>query len=427
MTFSKDGLSARAHWAADQPISLLMHKALAQPQLVSLAAGFVDQASLPAEATRSAALSVLSDPIAARAALQYGSNQGDDTLRQQVLTRLLAADAADPRGPSRRPDPTLDQVVLTAGSNQLLYLIADALLDPGDIVLCDAPTYFVFTGIVRNMGARCIGIATDDHGMRIDALEAELERHARRGELDRIKAIYVMSYFDNPRAMSLDFQRRASLVSLAKRYSRSQPLYVIEDAAYRELHFGEGDQVSLHAYDASGEHVAYAGTFSKSFSPGLRVGYGVLPRALAAAVLDIKGNFDFGSPHWNQRVISEAMRLGLYEPHVALLRSLYARKAAVMVEALDEHVGRAGLCRYTRPEGGLYVWLEVLTGVDTGVNGPLFERAIEEGVLYVPGAYCFSEDADSASGFMRLSFGVQSEERIADGIAKLARALRSCA
>jgi 2-aminoadipate transaminase len=425
MTQARAGLSARANLAGDQPIGELMNRALAQPELISLAAGFVDQPSLPVEATQSAALAVLADPERARVALQYGTTAGDPGLRRQVLERVRAQDRQDPQAPSQAPAPELERVVLAAGSNQILYLLAEALLDPGDIVLCEAPTYFVFAGIVRGRGARAIGVTCDASGMDIGALEAQLEQHARRGELARVKAIYVMSYFDNPRSISLARERRGALVALAKRYSQHQTLYVIEDAAYRELRFAGADCASLYAHDSSGETVVYAGTFSKSFSPGVRVGFGIMPAALSDAVLKLKVNLDFGSPHLNQHIVSQALRLGLYEPHVALLRSLYARKLASMLAALDHELGEPGLCRYTRPEGGLYVWVEVLSGVDTGLHGPLFERALEEGVLYVPGGYCFPEPTETSHAFMRLSFGVQSEQRIPDGIAKLARALRS--
>src|SRR6185312_15844408 len=149
--------SQRAAWAAGQPISRLMHMALANPRLVSLAAGFVDQATLPVEATRQALEHVLRDPTYARASLQYGSTPGDTRLRELVLERLRSADGR----PAAERDIAVDQVILTAGSNQLLNLVADAILDPGDIVLCAAPTYFVFLGILGNLGARAIGIASD--------------------------------------------------------------------------------------------------------------------------------------------------------------------------------------------------------------------------------------------------------------------------
>ncbi len=418
MAGKNTGFSQRSAWAADQPIGFLMQKALEHPQLVSLAAGFVDQASLPVEAARSAALSVLEDPALARAALQYGTTAGDPVLRTQILERLRGLD-----GPAA-PGAKLDQVLLTAGSNQVLWLLADALLNPGDVVLCDAPTYFVFMGIVRNMGARAVGIASDVHGMRPEALEAELEAFAARGELDRVKAIYVVSYFDNPRSVSLSAARRAQVCELAKRYSRQRTLYVIEDAAYRELRFRGADEKSVRSYDREGTHVIYAGTFSKSFSPGVRVGYGVLPESLVTPLLELKGNLDFGSPHFNQRMISKVMERGLYGPHVQTLCDVYERKQRAMLHALDAELGTPGLARYLRPDGGLYVWVELLGGVDTGSRSKLFANAIEEGVLYVPGEYCFTDLTSAPRSFMRLSFGVQSEPRIAEGVQRLACAIK---
>lgn len=418
------GISARAERAAHLPIGALMKRALAQPELVSLAAGFVDQQSLPVEAARSAAAASLAQLEPARAALQYGTTAGDATLRAQVLERVLAQDAAARQlpGPASAPGrarPELEHVVLTAGSNQLLYLLAETLLDPGDIVLCDAPTYFVFMGIVRTAGARAIGIASDAAGMRMDALRAELERLADVGELARVKAIYVMSYFDNPRSMSLSAARRPELCELAAAYAREHPIYVIEDAAYRELRYAGADEASVHSHDRA-QCVVYAGTFSKSFSPGIRVGFGILPPQLVAPLLSLKDNLDFGSPHWNQRVVSEALRLGLYEPQVAELRARYAHKRDALLDALATHL--PGAVRVTRPDGGLYVWAELTESIDTGPTGSLFDLALEEGVMYVPGAYFFP-DAAAPRNLMRLSFGVQSGERIDLGIQRLARAL----
>jgi len=429
------GLSQRALRGADSPISGLMQRALEQPGLISLAAGFVDQATLPVEATRTAASAALADPELARAALQYGSTAGSARLRKQLLDHVCGQDAAVNErahmvaGAADLADlasaqPHLDQVVLTAGSNQVLRLTAEALLDPGDYVLCDAPTYFVFTGLVRSFGARCIGIASDAHGMRLDALEAELAALAQAGQLERVKAIYLMSYFDNPRGVSLAADRRAALVALADRYSRSQRIYILEDAAYRELRYdGAGaGELSLLAQDTC-ESVIYAGTFSKTFAPGLRVGFGIFPRALVPAIVGLKGHEDFGSPHLNQCILSQVFSRGLYEPHVAALRGLYARKAASMSSAIDRELMPLGLCRYERPTGGMYVWLECDPRIETGPGSALFERACELGVLYVPGEYCYPEGTQLRS-CMRLSFGVQSEERIEAGIAKLGQALR---
>lgn len=422
---ARASLSARSSWAATAPIASLMQQALDNPGLISLAAGFVDAESLPSDASHSAAASLLSSPALARAALQYGSVCGDTPLRELLLQRLLAHDAADAAAPCAPNPASLDQVVLTAGSNQLLALVADALLDPGDCVVCDAPSYFVFTGLVESVGARCLGVAADADGMRIDALERLLETHAAEGTLERIKAIYTVSYYDNPRGVSLARSRRAALVALAERYSRTHRIYVIEDAAYRELRFSGEDQASVRAYDTRGETVIYAGTFSKTFSPGLRVGYGVLPKSIAPAVSALKGNIDFGSPYLNQCLLAEALKLGLYEPHVAGLRALYAQKAECMLAALDEHIAPLGVCSYERPRGGLYIWLTLPPNIETGPHSQLYARAREAGVLYVAGEYCYPSGPERQKNAMRLSFGVQSASRIELGIQKLAAAIRS--
>ena len=181
------GLSRRAHWAgSDKLISRLMAEALAGPELVSLAAGFVDQATLPVEATQEALAALWSSPLA-RAALQYGTTIGYVPLREAIVARMAAADGST----GVRQAPSLDQVVITAGSNQLLHLVADTLLDPGDIVLCAAPSYFVFMATLANVGARTVGVEIDSDGMIPEALEQNWPRRKAAGELARVKAIYV--------------------------------------------------------------------------------------------------------------------------------------------------------------------------------------------------------------------------------------------
>ncbi len=191
-----------------------MHHALAHPEVISLAAGFVDQQSLPVEVTLAAAQSLLGEPLRGRAALQYGTTAGYAPLREQVLHRLLEADGSSPA----EANVSLDQVVLTAGSNELLHLLADTLLDPGDIVICAAPSYFVFLGMAAGLGVRTIGVEMDEDGIIPEAVEDQLARLERAGELPRVKAIYVVSYFDNPSSITLAKERRGPLVEVAQRW-----------------------------------------------------------------------------------------------------------------------------------------------------------------------------------------------------------------
>ncbi len=397
-----------------------MRLALAQPELISLAAGFVDQASLPLDSTRQAMEAVLSDLDRGRAALQYGTTTGHLPLREAVLARLLASD-----GHSTGHRPTVDQVLLTAGSNQLLHLVGEVLLDPGDIVLCSAPTYFVFLGMLDSLGARSVGVAIDEQGMIPEALGEELDRRRQAGELSRVKAIYVTSYYENPSTVNLSLERRGALVDVARRYSRETPIYVIDDAAYRELRYAGPDLPSLRSFDETGETVIVAETFSKSFSPGVRVGWGVLPPALVGPVTSLKGNIDFGSPNLNQHLMSAVLERSLFQPHVELLRDSYRTKLEAMLRAMDDFLAHIPGLSWMRPTGGLYVWLQLPEGLMAGPGGTLIEHALAEGVLYVPGEYCYPAEGEPCrQNRIRLSFGVQTPANIRLGIEALGRAIR---
>ena len=411
-------LSLRASQAVGQPISDLMSRALANPKLISLAAGFVDQHTLPVEPTRAALEAIWADPVESRAALQYGTTPGFLPLREAISHYYAEADGSDVLPPSP------EQIVVTAGSNQLLHLVAESILDPGDIVLCASPSYFVFLGTVSNLGARSFGVAVDDEGMIPQALEAALEEIEAAGELPRVKAIYLVTYFDNPRGVSTSLERRAEIVRIAQRWSRENRIYVIDDAAYRELRYEGPDEPSTRAVDPTGETVVVAGTFSKSFSPGIRVGWGVLPPQLVAPVCNQKGNIDFGSPNFGQHLMAAVLRENLYTPHVESLRVSYRRKRDAMLAAAAEHLGPLAGVRWTVPAGGLYVWLELPPSIDAGPQGRLFDVAIRHGVLYVPGGYCYPLRGEAVGvNTIRLSFGVQTEERIAAGVALLAEAI----
>lgn len=409
--------SRRATLAEGQPISELMSRALDNPSLISLAAGFVDQQALPVEVVREVMADLLGNDIEARAMLQYGATPGLPALRRFILDQCTST--------ANAPE-TLDRVVITAGSNQLLHLVAESLLDPGDIVLCAAPTYLVFLGTVANLGARTWSVETDDLGMIPDALEATLQQFAESGDLPRVKAIYLVPYFDNPSGITMPAERVQRIVEIAKQWSHKTRIHVIADEAYRELRYSGDDVPSASEFDDDGETVIVAGTFSKSFSPGVRIGWGILPEHLVGPVCAQKGNIDFGSPNFNQHLMAEVLRRGLFRQHVEKLRNSYRPKLDAMLDAADEYLSPLEGVTWLRPTGGLYVWATLPSQIDTGPAGELFDRSMAEGMLYVPGQYCFpNEGQRPAKNTMRLSFGVQSCERIREGIAALARAIQA--
>lgn len=415
-TVPSPALSASHRGAAApiQPISRLMAEALAHPELISLAAGFVDSATLPTAAVAEAVARLMAEPAAARSALQYGENTGDATLRRLIAERYLGEAAAESSA----------SMVLSAGSNQLLHLIAECLLDPGDIVLCAAPTYFVFLGAIRDIGARSYGIATDAEGICPDALEEALEQLAASGQLSRVKMLYLVPYFDNPAGTNMPAERRLAILEVLERWRPRVGMALLVDNAYRDLRFeGVADVPSLTALGAAPEWTIETGTFSKNFSPGLRVGWGVLPEPLYAAVCRRKAIIDFGSTHFSQCVIREVLADGALDAQLQTLRRVYGEKATAMVRACHRDFGPESGVRFESPGGGLYVWLRFPETIATGPDSALWQAAVRRGVLYVPGELCFADEGTAVQRHtLRLSFGVQTPEKIDEGVRLLAEA-----
>ena len=415
--------SRRRQWAADGVVGFMMKQAVDHPECISLAAGLVDPQTLPLEAARLASERMLSNKSLGRAALQYGTTEGSRRLRDLLLEYLAGLEGVG----SDQLGVTSDQLVLTTGSQQLLSILCETLLDPGDICLVANPTYYVLLGVVAGLGARAVPVESDDEGMKPESLEEILEALRDCGELSRVKLVYVVSDYDNPRSVSLATDRRERLVEIVNRNSTQQQIFILEDAAYRELYYDDSPRPSLWSFDGTRQSVVLVQTFSKCFSPGLRVGFGVLPRDLVGPVTDLKGNEDFGSASFNQYLLATAIEEGLFDSHVQRLRATYAAKRDRLAAAVTEHLGDVPGVRWLVPCGGLYIWMTLPAGIDAGWGGSLFERAVyQEQVMYLPGDLCHAggEDVRPRNG-LRLSFGVETPERLELGLARLARAIRA--
>ena len=414
--------SQRSRWAKDQAISFLMQQAVENRDVISLAAGLVDEASLPVSECRAALSGLFGDDARAQQALQYGTTGGADVLREQLRHHLARLE----RCSVEQLNLDVKQLVLTTGSQQLLSLVADALFDPGDICLVAAPTYFVFLGVLNGVGARTIPIETDERGINPQALDAELARLAAAGELPRVKLIYIVSEYENPSGVSLATERRREVVALAQKWSRDHRLFVLDDAAYRELRYDGEQRPSLWSFDESRETVILAQTFSKSFSPGVRVGMGVLPKSLVGPVCDLKGNDDFGSANLNQHLLATVLASGRYESHVQEVCTAYRLKRDALLAALDYEFAGSPDVNWLRPEGGLYVWLTLPEQIETGFSSRLFQLATKtHRVMYVPGELCYPAGSVAVrKNQMRLSYGVQDAAGITEGIKRLAAAVR---
>ncbi|MGA2279476.1 MAG: PLP-dependent aminotransferase family protein [Verrucomicrobiota bacterium] len=454
-------LSKIGQRTTEPPISWLMHAALSRPKLISLAAGFTDSASLPVAEARAALNQVLRSPKTGRPALQYGITAGDTTLRQLTAAHLRKLDLGGT--PCRRPQNqgrrhavpperySPKRLLITGGSQQLLYLTAEALCNEGDIVLVEDPTYFVFLGILQSRGLRARAVRLGRDGLDLAHLERVLQSLKRSGELHRVKLFYLVSYFQNPTGVTTSFQKKCGLLKLLKKFERAagHPIYLLEDAAYRELRFDPvagvcdrrtsdemansrrsqtaatsyGERSAL-AVPGAAERVIYAGTFSKPFATGVRVGYGILPEPLFTAVKHIKGNHDFGTSNLLQHLVARTLASGIYGRHVAQLQKRYAHKARVMKLAIKKHFPPA--VGWWEPEGGLYFWARLPRNVSTGLKSKVFSTALKNDVLYVPGEICYAADPSrrKPNHEMRISFGSASEADIREGIKRLGKVLR---
>lgn len=417
-----DPLSALGRRTEPPPISWLMATSLAQPDLISLAAGFTDNETLPVDETRALLGGLLRSRAAGRAALQYGTTAGDSKLRSLTAGRVQALDGS--RG---RETYSPARTLLTSGSQQMLYMLSEALCDAGDIVLVEDPTYFVFLGILQSHGVEARGVRLRRDGIDIAHLRQVLQRLKQAGSLPRLKLLYIVSYHQNPTSTTTCFEKKAAALELLRHYERAagHPIYLVEDAAYRELRFSGGDVASALAAGRNANRVIYVGTYSKPFATGVRVGFGFLPEPVLGAVIRVKGNHDFGSSSLLQHLLARALETGAYDRHLAALRRRYAHKAHVMLEAMKMHLPPE--VAYTVPAGGLYFWARLPRGVSSGYRSRLFRSALDRKVLYVPGELCYARDpARPRPGHeMRLSFGAETERHLREGINRLGAALRA--
>lgn len=411
-------LSSKSLRTKEQPISFLIAEALRNPRLINLAAGLVDPLTLPVEACDAITRRLFSDVARGRAALQYDTTLGLLDLRKRLLAHIEQLEGL----PARAMALTENDLAVTTGSQQALYLIGDVLLDPGDIVIAANPSYFVYAGALQSLGANVFTVPMDSDGMVVDEVEHLLARFEREGRLERVKLVYCTSYFQNPTGLTLSAERRPRLLEIVQRFSKRHRILILEDAAYRELRYDGEAHRSIKSFDPHNRFTAISHTFSKPFAPGLKLGYTAMPPDLMHAVLHQKGNHDFGSANLTQHIALESMLDGSYASHVDVLCSSYRAKRDAMTAALKRFMPADVNLTWTHPHGGLYVWLALPMGFDTSRGSAMFNACVEKGVLYVPGAYCFQPDEHGVipTNHIRLSFGQVAPDQIAPGIERLA-------
>ena len=379
-----------------------LFKLLGKPGIISFAGGFPDPALFDVEGIRLATEQVLGNnpgPV-----LQYGATEGWNPLREALSGHMAK------KGIIAKPE----EIITTTGSQQGLDLIGKTMIDPGDKVIVEGPTFLATIQCFRLYGANVIGAPIDADGVKVDALEKLIALH-------KPKLVYLVPTFGNPSGAMLSLARRKRVLELAAKYK----VLVVEDDPYGELYFGQSvedrpppsmlalsDQVP-----GSREWIAYCGSFSKVLSPGLRVGWMIAqPQLLANAVM-CKQFSDAHTSNLTQAIAANYLGLNRMDTALATVRKTYAERAQTMADCLRKDLGDA--IAFTQPQGGMFFWTRLTA---PGADAAEFaKRAIEKGVAFVPGAPFYATDVDRAT--LRLSFATADVGKIVEGVGRLGRAV----
>ncbi|MGB0369872.1 MAG: PLP-dependent aminotransferase family protein [Opitutales bacterium] len=399
----------------------LMARALVQKDLLSIAAGFTDNACLPLDIVGDAVSELVRE--GRYDILQYGTNQGRHGLREKAIACL----AENPHEKALDALPSPDSVLISNGSQQTLYLAMQTLCEPGDIVLVQAPTYFVFVELARGLGIELRVLPTHEDGsLDLDALPAALDSIEESGESSRLRAVYLVSYFANPTGYSLSLEEKVGVANALA--AKQWYLPIIEDAAYRDVWFeSPHDAPSILSIESLAKFPClYLGTFTKPFATGMKVGYGVFSDSeWCQRCARLKSHQDFGTANFNQSVIEYILEKEDWARFQGEMRAHYLAKKEAFIQAMKATQLEEMGFRWMEPRGGLLLWLRGPDGLDTGMDSPLFEAAIANKVLYVPGAVCMPEAGGTVST-IRLSFGALDPELFPEALARFERAVIAC-
>jgi len=343
--------------------------------------------------------------------LQYGPTRGYRPLLETILGIQQKRGIGAP----------VEELIVTTGSQQGLDLVARVLIDPGDVILVERPSYVGALSAFRNVQAAMIGVAQEEDGIDLAALDDTWTR--LQSDRRRVKFVYVVPNFQNPTGLLIGLDKRRRLLEWAER----RDVLIVEDDPYRELYFedsaSEADVRPIKADDRTGR-VVYLSSFSKTLAPGYRVAWISAPPPLAAKFEMAKQAADLLTGSLDQRIVYEACRRGVLERQLPLLRREYARKRDVMEQALRRDCD--DLVSWPKPKGGFFLWLTLPRGIDAD---RMLERAIDNGVIYVAGEAFFVNALGDAGtdgrNTMRLCFSAPTTERIEAGVSRLAKTLRA--
>ncbi len=369
-------------------------QAAADPKIISFAGGLPAPELFPVKEMKAAVDKVFEEH--GQEAMQYGAAKGVTALREVIQQHVKEKENVDSE---------LDNVLVTTGSEQALDLVGKAFVDPGDTVLVEQPTYLCALDVFRSYGANFASVEMDEDGMKMDALEEALKANPNT------KLIYTVPNFQNPTGRTMTEERRKQLAELAEKYD----VYVLEDNPYGEIRFAGQHVPAVKSFDKSG-HVFYMSTFSKTLAPGFRLGWLVADKNVVNKLTVLKQSADLHTDNLAQFAVAQFFADNDVDAHVKEISALNGKRKDLMLEGIKKYFPEG--VKYTDPEGGMFLWVEV-PGVDDTVE--LFKECLEHDVAFVPGDPFFAGEVQP--GAFRLNYSNMKEDQIEVGLKRLGAAL----
>lgn len=370
--------------------------AMTNPNIISFGGGAPAKEALPIDILRQLTDEVVVQNKRGVEALQYGPIGGTQDMKEIIVKELLS-----PKGVKC----TTDNVMVVAGGLEGINLICQVYIDPGDVILVESPTFVHSVEIFDMFEAKCVGVAMDEDGMCVDDLEEKIKQY-------RPKMIYTIPTFQNPSGRTLSLARRKRVAELASQYD----VLVLEDDPYRDIRYSGEDLPPIKCFDTTG-HVVVANSFSKIFSPGVRLGYVMAEPETIHYLTEAKSATNSHSSMLPQVLCAEFFKRGYYPQHHKMLCDLYRERRDTMLSYIDEYFP-AGT-KHSMPDGGLFTWVELPEGIDTA---ELLKESVEKaGVAFVAGEGFFVGRTGQGRNCMRMSFGNNPPEKIREGVMKLGK------
>jgi DNA-binding transcriptional MocR family regulator len=388
-----DAYAARAETLSVSEVRALF-SVVSRPEVVSLAGGMPNVSALPEEVLRNAYEGMMAKRGAL--AMQYGGGQGDLVFRDQIR-ELMALEGIH---------SSVEDIVITTGSQHGLDLLGGLFLDAGDVVLAEGPSYVGALGIFRHYEAHVEHVYTDENGMSPEALQEAIDDMKRQGK--KIKFLYLVPNFANPSGVTLSAERRPRIIEICKR----EHILILEDNPYGLLYFNEPVPAALRSMD---DNVVYLGSFSKILVPGFRVGYVLAPPAIRDKLVLANESAILCPTSFGQMMISEYLATADWKGQIDTFRNVYRERKDAALSAMHEFLPSL---ETTRPDGGFYLWVTLPEGIDSKAMLPL---AVKELVAYTPGTAFFGDG--TGQKFLRICYSFPTPENIRLGIKRLSNVI----